>query len=336
MEKPIKELFVRFIANRCDPSEIEQVRMLLKKGGYEQEWQQAMEEREQEIILRPSLAPGLEEDKLLLKIQKTIHSKPIALRPNPKPWKWLSAAAVLLLTLSVGILYFRSGIRPEDKLIAHKEIPAVKEQASHKWIKLPDGSSVQLNNDSKLEYPESFEGQKNREVTLIGEAYFDVKHNSAQPFIIHTGKIKTTVLGTAFNINAYQSGSAVTVTVTRGRVKVEDGQKVLAILTPNQQLAWNTETQVPAKVKVNADQVVEWKKQDLIMDDISLEDAAKLIEERYAVKVQFNSDKVKSCKFTAAFLNRNEITQVLNVIGDITGAKIILKNNIVTIDGNGC
>ncbi|PTS99968.1 anti-sigma factor [Pedobacter sp. HMWF019] len=336
MKKPIKELFVRFIANRCDPSEIEQVRHLLNNGGYEEEWQQAMKEREQEIILPPSLAPSLEEGKLLLKIQETIHSKPIVVQSNPKPWKWLSAAAVLLMTLSIGVWYFRSGVSPEGKLVAHKEIPAAKEQALHKWIKLPDGSSVQLNNDSKLEYPDSFEGQQNREVTLTGEAYFDVKHNSSQPFIIHTGKIKTTVLGTAFNIKAYQSGSAVTVTVTRGRVKVEDDQKVLAILTPNQQLAWNTQTQIPAKVKVDAEQVVEWKKQDLIMDDVSLEDAAKLIEERYSVKVHFNSDKVKSCKFTAAFLNRNEITQVLNVIGDITGAKIILKNNIVTIDGNGC
>lgn len=334
MEKSIKELFVRFIANDCRPEEIEQVHQLLKTGGHEQEWEQAMAEKEHDLVVSPSLLSGLDQDRLYLNIKDIIHPEPV--RSVAKTWKWLAAAAVLLMAFGAGIWFFKSKAVPQEASLALEKSKPVKMQASHKWIKLPDGSSVQLNSDSKLEYPDSFEGKKNREVTLIGEAYFDIKHKPSQPFIIHTGKIKTTVLGTAFNINAYQSGRAVTVTVTRGRVKVEDEHKLLAVLTPDQQLAWKPQVVEPLKVKVNAEQVIEWKKQDLIMDDVTLEEAAKLIENRYAVKVRFNNEKVKLCRFTAAFLNRNDITQVLNVIGDITGAKIMLKDNKVSIDGNGC
>lgn len=61
-----------------------------------------------------------------------------------------------------------------------------------------------------------------------------------------------------------------------------------------------------------------------------------MITERYGVKVRFNNEKVKTCRFTAAFLNRNDINQVLNVVADITGARLTLENNIVTIEGPGC
>ncbi|SDJ34333.1 FecR family protein [Pedobacter sp. ok626] len=332
MENHIKQLFVNFILNRCSLAEIEQVKALVKAGGYEEEWRQALEATEQDFANAAN--PNIDEAKLLEKIKKAIEDKvPVKKHWN---WTWIAAAAMLLLVLGAGLFQLKKDVEQKDVVAIKKAKPAPTEKEAHKWVKLPDGSSVQLNQDSYLEYADSFEGKALREVRLIGEAYFDIKHDARHPFVIHTGKIKTTVLGTAFNISAYHANDAVTVTVTRGKVKVEDEKRTLAILIPNQQLSWNTKSPEPIKAKVNAAEVVEWKKHDLIMDDITLAEAAEMIAERYGVKVHFNNEKTKSCRFTAAFLNRNDITQVLSVVGDITGATLTLKNNQLTIDGPGC
>jgi len=335
LENPIRQLFVNFILNRCTPEEIAEVQDLVRTGGYEQEWREAMEETERRFADADYSGLMLNEAGMFRQINESIGKKSsIKIRRNPI---WIAAAAVVILVAGIGLLLLMG---PKDKIEklagVKKEKSHLQKDITHKWVKLPDGSSVQLNRDSYLEYPETFEGKALREVRLIGEAYFNIKHDAKHPFIIHTGKIKTTVLGTAFNINAYHADHAVTVTVTRGKVKVEDEKKVLAVLTPDQQLAWNVKLPEALKVKVNAAQIVEWKKQDLIMDDISLYDAAQMIAERYGVKIQFNSEKVKSCRFTAAFLNRNDITHVLSVVGDITGATLTLKNNTVIIEGPGC
>lgn len=334
LENPIRQLFVNFILNRCTPEEIAEVQNLVRTGDYEQEWAEAMEETELEFADADHSGLMLNEALLFGQINASINAGKKSKLGNR--FSWIAAAALIVLVMTIGLLLIKPKNGLQKIAAVKKEKPQSKKDTVHKWVKLPDGSSVQLNQDSYIEYPDTFEGKAMREVHLIGEAYFDIKHDPKHPFVIHTGKIKTTVLGTAFNINAYDADHTVTVTVMRGKVKVEDEKKVLAVLTPDQQLAWNVKLPEAGKIKVNAAQIVAWKKQDLIMDDISLEEAAQMIAERYSVKIQFNNEKVKACRFTAAFLNRNEITQVLTVVGDITGATLTLKNNTVIIDGPGC
>ena len=109
------------------------------------------------------------------------------------------------------------------------------ERAEYKYILLPDSTQVWLNAGSTLDYPEHFD-ETTREVTLTGEAYFDVKHAAEHPFIIHTGQIQTTVLGTAFNINAYTDRSNIQVSVSRGKVKVSRGDQLIATLVKGQEV----------------------------------------------------------------------------------------------------
>ena len=109
------------------------------------------------------------------------------------------------------------------------------ERAEYKYILLPDSTQVWLNAGSTLDYPEHFD-EATREVTLVGEAYFDVKHAAEHPFIIHTGQIQTTVLGTAFNINAYTDRSNIQVSVSRGKVKVSRGDQLIAMLVKGQEV----------------------------------------------------------------------------------------------------
>jgi len=333
LEKDIKQLFVDFIENRCTAQEIEQVQELLRQDNYIQEWQEAIEETGARLAGKETANASLNEEKLFERISASAGLAPHGV----KLYNWLAYAAVLLVCAGIGFWFLQNQQIKRAQLAASVPIvkPAVVKNTAHKWIKLPDGSSVQLNAGSHLDYPESFVGLAKREVILVGEAYFDIIHDVKHPFVIHTGKIKTTVLGTAFNISAYHADADVTVTVTRGKVMVQDEQQTLAVLTPDQQLVW-TKTTPAVKNVVKAEAVVAWKQSDLIMDDITLGDAAKMITERYGIAVQFKTEKVKNCRFTAAFLNKNEISQVLTVLGDITGAILTLNEGVVTIDGNGC
>jgi len=108
--------------------------------------------------------------------------------------RFAAAAAVLILFLSIYLLW------PARQSLLHPDLTVIKVPDSlKKQVRLADGSQVWINSQSSLSYPLSFEGST-REVYLTGEAYFDILHDQSKPFIIHTGELTTTVLGTAFDI----------------------------------------------------------------------------------------------------------------------------------------
>ena len=116
-----------------------------------------------------------------------------------------AAAAVVLLLISAGYILFNSHseTKPVYAVVAKAEIVSPDRPTSYtRNLLLPDGSTIVLKAGSTVKYPDRFTGST-REVELRGEAYFDIAHNKAKPFIIHTGTVTTTVLGTAFNIKAW-------------------------------------------------------------------------------------------------------------------------------------
>ena len=246
-----------------------------------------------------------------------------------RSWVRIAAAAVVILVAGIivfNLLPFRSGRHP----IVITE-PAIKNPYRH--IILADGSKVLLHGGSQLKYPPAFNGST-REVTLSGEAYFDVAHNAAQPFIIHSGTIKITVLGTAFNIKAWAGEKEVTVTVTRGKVKVENETGVLGIITPNQQLSVNTQSKQSKQLEVNADSAISWKRQEYTMDNVTLDEAITELQVRYGIIIEPGQhENPGNCRFTASFKQDESLDYVLNVICKIYQAswknedgKIVIRN----------
>ena len=192
-------------------------------------------------------------------------------------------------------------------------------------IFLPDGSTVILSPGSKLNYPSSFDGMEKREVFLEGQAFFDIKHNASRPFIVHTGKLATIVLGTAFNIKALPSETEITVTVKRGKVKVSDQDKILGVITPNQQITYN-QRKVSSTVKVlDNDSYLDWKEQDLLFDNLTIAEAAKLLEERYKVKITISDQSISSQRFTTTFSKNESFEQILKSICIFNG--VVYKYN---------
>lgn len=243
--------------------------------------------------------------------------------------KYVAAASVIIGI--VGILYFyynQSKDIHESNLTIQRNYDNSESnvntlislhQKENKVIFLPDGSTVYLSPGSRLNYPSTFDGLNKREVYLQGQGYFDIKHNASRPFIVHTGKVETTVLGTAFNIKAQPDEQYITVTVKRGRVSVSDPHKTLAIIKPQEQVIYNTNKQTSTLSKVTDDSYLDWKNRDLFIDNLTIEEAAKLLEEQYKIKIIIKDSSIKEQRFTATLTRKESVEVAVKSISEFNG-----------------
>jgi transmembrane sensor len=250
---------------------------------------------------------------------------------------WFRIAAMLLLFLSITLIVFKKTHSPQYAFKDQKTINRVT-AAADRFTILSDGSHVLLHSGSVIRIANNFNKGNTREVTLSGEAYFDIKHNSLRPFIIHTGNITTTVLGTAFVIKAYPGQKNITVTVTRGRVKVTREGALLAILTPNKQLTASLEGKGGSNVtrQVIATKALEWARAGLSFDNMPFSQLAKHLEKRYEVHISFKNQGLSNCPITGSFTGTETLPDVLDILSQTRGTSYHITGKEVIIDGKGC
>ncbi|WP_432711807.1 FecR family protein [Pedobacter sp.] len=241
-----------------------------------------------------------------------------------KLYKVLPYAAVLAIAVLV-ILPFRNKKKLfPTALVSQKFKPAKVLSASQKentLIKLPDGSIVILGKGSVLTLTKDFNQHKSRAVSLVGQAFFDIKHNPAKPFIIHTGAVKTVVLGTSFDVLAPKGSNRVTVNVIRGKVSVESKTTQLALLTRNMQIVYDENADKAVIKTVNAEKELAWNKKDMEFNDISFGDAKRLLEERFNVHIQLEDPQLQQVKFTTSLGAQESLEHFLGVLCDFNEAE---------------
>lgn len=326
-QKRLQFLLQQYADNTCSREEMEELFRLIAKSRNNRRFNVKLLEiwnsfnPEERISL-------IDENVLFRQIDEKISVPPVRYI-----WfSWTKVAALILTIACAGIIYFLTNEKPANQISQNKsDVP----KPEHKLLTLPDGSSVLLNTNSTLDFPAQFTGNS-REVILKGEAYFDISKDPSRPFIIHTGNLKTRVLGTAFNIRAYPDELDVTVTVTRGKVKVETEDKILGILSQNQQISYNKKSSAAVHQQVLAESVLTWKENDLVFDNVTFEEAATVISKRYGVDILFENENMKKCRFHASFLNENKVEQVLTVLCELNKATYQIQNNMVMIIGEGC
>lgn len=240
--------------------------------------------------------------------------------------RWLSYAAgiFLLLATGAGAYLFLMPTRPAPVVYKELSVPA----GQRMQLKLADGSMVWLKAGSTLRYPVSFTG-KTRELFLHGEAYFDVTHRDKQPFLVHTGSVITKVLGTAFNIQAYNQ--QLTVAVVNGKVSVAEGNAALGVIVANQFLKYHLENKQVTLKDTIAGNMVAWTKGELILDNVTMEEAAVTIGRWYNVEIIFANPELKKSRFSFSFLDGENIGQVMNMISHLNGFSYTIEGNIITI-----
>jgi ferric-dicitrate binding protein FerR (iron transport regulator) len=246
---------------------------------------------------------------------------------------WVAASALIILTISGAWFYNQRSVLQQNAIAEQEKIFKF---SGKDFITLPDGTKVLMNEGSELIYASSF-GEKDREVTLSGEAFFDVAHDPIKRFKVHTGKVVTSVLGTAFNVNSAAKDN-VTVTVVRGKVSVGDtDDHTYGTITPNEQIAVNTQNYEFVKEKVDSQTVVEWKNNTFILDHVTFEQAAIQIEKRFNCKVTIANEQLKKCVVIAWYLNNESLQQIVEGLSSLQQASVSIKGNHIIIDGGvGC
>ena len=205
------------------------------------------------------------------------------------------------------------------------------ERAEYKYLLLPDSTQVWLNANSSLEYPEGLEDKK-REVTLIGEAYFDVRHAEERPFIIHTGKVVTTVLGTAFNIKAYPFSKNVQVSVSKGKVQVSRDERMIAILQKGQQIRIGEADTAIRRRSIDVEKISFWQKGMLSYDDESIGEIVQDLEQVYNLDIQVNDSSLMQTRITTSFDRNVGVTQALKIISRLVDRQVNYRNGSYVIE----
>ncbi len=185
---------------------------------------------------------------------------------------------------------------------------------SRSKINLPDGTVVWLNAGSKLSYSQGF-GVDNRNVSLEGEAVFDVRHNTKLPFTINTKSLDLQVLGTKFTFSDYSDDATTRVDLIRGKVllnsKLNDKK---AYLYPNQRMILDKRTGDMRIFDINADASDCWTKDELVFNEETLDVIARKLERRYNVRIKVENS-VKTNIFYGSFDGkRNTLNDILSSI----------------------
>ena len=182
---------------------------------------------------------------------------------------------------------------------------------------LPDGTLVTLNSDTKVFYPKKF-GRKTREISIEGEAFFEVKPNKNKPFIIHAGKAQIKVVGTSFSVSAYPETKLVEVIVQTGKVQVmnkmtETLQTEELILTPGDKGTLVYESKTLHKTTNQDANFLAWKTHNLIFKATSLREVIENLEKVYKVNISLADPKLNELLLTAQF-NNYPLDFILKVI----------------------
>lgn len=181
-------------------------------------------------------------------------------------------------------------------------------------VVLSDGTKVWLNAASSLKFPAVFTG-KERHVELVGEAYFEVAKNKNMPFRVTTGKLNIEVLGTHFNVDAYQEDDAIKTTLLEGSVKLNTGDKQ-ALLKPGQQATLGEQQNINIQ-SINTEDAVAWKNGYFVFNNENIQDIMKKISRWYDVEVIYTG-KIDERDFGGTVSRFDSVTEVLKSL-ELTG-----------------
>lgn len=269
-------------------------------------------------------------DRMKDKITSQIHSHK---RPFYSNYFFRAAAIVTVLLGSVWLVRLNTS---NEQILKEPIAQVQRADASvNRFLTLPDGSTVVLHKGSTLELAQGF-NEESRTVYLSGEAYFDVFHNPQSPFIIRTGKLKTTVLGTAFTIKAWPNQKDITVSVSRGKVQVEDDQKLIAVLTNDKQVTYHIDSDQSDEIHIPADQSTAWIQQDMTFDDMPFGELARRLSKRYGVEIRFKNSELEQCLITGRFSGTETLDEVMRTLTLTSNTRFSEVDDEILIEGDKC
>jgi len=241
------------------------------------------------------------------------------------PYKNWAVAASLVFLLGLSLFFYQSASAVENRQYATK-------LGERSKITLSDGTQIWLNAGSLLKYPEDFKGDT-REVYLTGEAFFDVAKDKKHPFIIHTDKMDTKVLGTSFNVQAYPDQTTQEVSVLTGRVNVKSTvTEENVYVTPGQKVIFkskNNKLQAFKDIPMNS--ISLWRKNIIVFEDTPLTEVVATINRNYNVAIEIKNKNLNTLKINGYFKDLSA-DQVVALVCNIINASYKLDAGVYKIE----
>ncbi|WP_298780118.1 FecR family protein [uncultured Polaribacter sp.] len=268
---------------------------------------------------------------------KTIESKTILTLSNGKE-----------VVLSTDKVFENSNIKSNGKHLAYtytEENDSIHKEIEYNYLTtkrgcefsliLSDGTKVWLNSESKIKYPVAFIKGKPREVELIyGEAYFEVspstKNNGAGFKVINDFQ-KISVLGTHFNVKAYQEDNVITTTLLEGKVLLKNTRNEKIYLSPNQQVVLSKSTSKIKLQDVEAQETIAWIRGYFNFNDITLNEITKVLSRWYDVDFLIEDKEVKELKFNGVLSKKEELGFILKAISNTSNLTYEKHNKKIKI-----
>lgn len=225
-------------------------------------------------------------------------------------WKWLMAAASILVMIGAGYLFV-----PKTIEVPYGETVSVE---------LPDGSMVELNSGSELQYSRLF-SLLSREVSLNGEAFFEVQ-KGALPFEVRANSSVVQVTGTRFNVRSWQKdpGSETEVTVTEGSVRFypENSEDRSVAISPGETSRWAKGLQAPSSPdSATLERVLAWRNQSFVFSKKPLEVILQEMERRFNINITLEAESYRSERVTVHYVNPEDVEVILQDICRVKGLR---------------
>jgi transmembrane sensor len=355
-----KRLLDKFLNDKCSNEEVleiirqfssETVPEELKKDFEEtwialgnenlspKDWSGAIEKLKIKIMLNVSMASRHDgnmrsnlKDKYIPSV--TRDRSPI-LHPNRK--KRFGNIAFYLISVLLVVLGFVIWLESPREIPVETKIATITKanpKGQKMTIHLNDGSTVILNSNSSLSFPENFSDSL-RQIYLSGEAYFEVAEDKLRPFIVSASDINITVLGTIFNVQAYDHSEEVKVALATGKVQISNISDIvfneLTIgLEPGEKLLVNRKTQQVSKSIFDPDEVFSWKNGVIYLSNATFEEVHKKLGDWYGVEFSIEGNPGPAWDFSARFRNES-LRTVMDAIAFAKQFKYELKDKKVFI-----
>ena len=247
-------------------------------------------------------------------------------------WGQIAASILLLFASGLTILYYIQ--HQELQTLAEQDVIVRSGDSGTSQVSLPDGTLVRLNANSSLTYQQNF-GQDNRKVKLSGEGYFEVKKNTEKKFIVNTGYIDVTVLGTKFNLYAYEDKDIIEMALVEGHVNVSTSQPPYQTICvkPNEKVTYNKYDNKLNIEKTTTKIETAWLNKELVFREEKLENVFQCLSRKFRVKFSIDSSVSVDDVYTGAF-DDEKIEDILEVLKIHYGFNYTVKDGKINIRMN--
>ena len=206
------------------------------------------------------------------------------------------------------------------------------ERGQKAQMRLPDGTEVWLNSDSRITYNRNY-NKKDRVINLEGEAYFDVAKNPDKRFVVKCNGVDIEALGTRFNVKGYSNEGTITTTLAQGKVKVSSANETLTLL-PQDVARYDIKNKSLERDYVEDLKLADyWRTDQMVFDEESLASICKILERMYGVNIIIRDQKIKDVHFSGTLCN-NSLNNVFHMISLTYPIKYTINDSTIWIDSD--